>query len=39
MENFTAMEWNDMDVSAMSARRGSPDGEIKDAEVAELKKI
>jgi hypothetical protein len=23
------MEWNDMDVSATSARRGSPEGEIK----------
>jgi hypothetical protein len=29
------MEWNDMDVSATSASRGSPDGEIKVAEVAE----
>jgi hypothetical protein len=24
------MEWNDMDVSATSARRGSPEGEIKE---------
>lgn len=29
------MEWNDMDVSATSARRGSPDGEIKAAKNAE----
>jgi hypothetical protein len=24
------MEWNDMDVSTTSARRGSPDGEMKE---------